>query len=678
MLARETMVAAAVLAAISIHPATPASTVCPYGKLPSAFNSVIVSDPSLCPPTNLTCVVDRSCKYIGGSDTVSWNAIGDYSGLPPNRTAWSFNGGAVCVNVNAAQFPSTITTLKLSNMTFPPDLVKPTWPAKLKELFIETTNISTIPTNLPSTLSLLFLGGNYLVDAAELNYLPRSVTQLSLENNDYTALANLDWSNMTQVYLSRNPKLKALSNITFSSKIKNLNLENLSLTSWIMDPLTFVALNSSLQPNNTAEDSTFTDGSKAFTGYNYYNLAITTSMSECSSYRGTLTELWPDKRFRNFKYKDSVFTVCVLPSAATTAVPTASRTPGDEGGGLGTSAIVGLAAGVGIVVVGAVIFVCVRRRRAAKPKSPVFETMSTPGTLAGTATSIDVNMNCLQLVRISNNELVVGPQIGAGAFASVHKGQFQGRAVAVKVLLKDRITTAYVQSFVDEIVLMSQFDSPHVVNLIGAAWTRVADVKCVMELMDGGDLKDFLDHHTPAQFPWADKYIHVLSIVDGLSYLHSMNIVHRDLKSRNVLLDSTKGTKLTDFGISKEDIQATMTVGVGTFRWMAPEMLQDKGYGVSADMYSFGMVLSEFDTHRTPYVDLKNPITRQPLADSAIILKVVSGSIRPTFTSDCPAWIVDLASKCLLLDPSQRPTAMQVSHTIRSKLKELSTRLFSI
>ncbi|RHY45802.1 hypothetical protein DYB38_012600, partial [Aphanomyces astaci] len=182
--------------------------------------------------------------------------------------------------------------------------------------------------------------------------------------------------------------------------------------------------------------------------------------------------------------------------------------------------------------------------------------------------------------------------IGTGAFANVFHGSFQGRAVAVKMLLKSRTSTvSQIQSFVHEIQLMSQFDSPYIVNLVGAAWTRPSDLQCVMEFMDGGDLKEYLDTHSSQEFAWADKYVHLLSIADGLCYLHSMNVIHRDVKSRNVLLDSTKGTKLTDFGISKEDIQATRTVGVGTFRWMAPEVLQDQGYTISADIYSFDSAL---------------------------------------------------------------------------------------
>ncbi|KAF0709865.1 Aste57867_5725 [Aphanomyces stellatus] len=113
---------------------------------------------------------------------------------------------------------------------------------------------------------------------------------------------------------------------------------------------------------------------------------------------------------------------------------------------------------------------------------------------------------------------------------------------------------------------MATFDSPFLVQFRCAAWTLPKDLLCVMQFMDGGDLRDYLATHTTTNFQWPEKVVHIQRIAEALVYLHLLNVIHRDIKSRIVLLDSPKGTKVMDFGVSNEDIEATMTVGVGTFR----------------------------------------------------------------------------------------------------------------
>ncbi|RHY32779.1 hypothetical protein DYB32_002253 [Aphanomyces invadans] len=314
-----------------------------------------------------------------------------------------------------------------------------------------------------------------------------------------------------------------------------------------------------------------------------------------------------------------------------------------------------------------------------------FKTPSVRRPSDNTCDSID--LRALASIRLNERDVHLHDIMGTGAFANVWAGSFRGDAVAVKALLSTCVTPHHVESFVAEIQLMASFHSPYIVRVVGACWTTPSDLKCVMEFMDGGDLKHYLDTHTAAAFPWVQKYRHMHSIAEGLAYLHARNVIHRDIKSRNVVVDSTHGTKLTDFGTSKEDILATMTMGVGTFRWMAPEVLQDAGYTISADIYSFGkaacsirlpltaavagMVLSELDTHHAPYVDHVNPANGHPVADGAIILKVINGSIKPTFTPECPRWVFDLAMRCLDLDPTNRPTAMQISFEIGKFLHDL-------
>ncbi|OQR91825.1 protein kinase [Achlya hypogyna] len=259
--------------------------------------------------------------------------------------------------------------------------------------------------------------------------------------------------------------------------------------------------------------------------------------------------------------------------------------------------------------------------------------------------------------------------LASGAFGDVWRGQYGSCDVAIKRIKQNE--TSDIVKFIDEKLLLASLHCEAIVTFMGVVWYRPTDLACVVEYMDLGDLRTILATKSPAEFTWDTKERSVARIVQGLLYLHTFHppIIHRDLKSRNVLLDTTKGTKLADFGQSRAIDASTLTSDVGTYQWMAPEVIEGKRYSVAADVYSFGVVLSEFSTHRVPYSDAVHPRTLQLYNHQYVLSLVTSGSIKPTLdATTTPEWALNLARRCCATNPVDRPDMQTVATMLAQKL----------
>jgi tRNA A-37 threonylcarbamoyl transferase component Bud32 len=165
----------------------------------------------------------------------------------------------------------------------------------------------------------------------------------------------------------------------------------------------------------------------------------------------------------------------------------------------------------------------------------------------------------------------MGPAFAQGAFGRIYKGSYNGESVAVKILerpLQDIARAqAMEQQFVQEVVMLANLRHENVVRFIGAC--QKPGVWCIVtEFIKEGSLRAFLARKRAPALRFALKY--ALDIARGMEYLHRFNVIHRDLKSDNLLM-AERSIKIADFGVARIEVQSEdMTPETGTYRWMAP------------------------------------------------------------------------------------------------------------
>ncbi|RLN95425.1 hypothetical protein BBJ28_00003486 [Nothophytophthora sp. Chile5] len=275
--------------------------------------------------------------------------------------------------------------------------------------------------------------------------------------------------------------------------------------------------------------------------------------------------------------------------------------------------------------------------------------------------------------RISFAQLHFLRLLAKGGSGEVWLGQYEARYVAMKCLLPaKREDPEALEQFAEEIRLASVLAHPRIVAFCGVAWQSLLHLCAVTEFMARGDLESLLAQPAAQkELSWNKEKLALSSdIAEALVYLHSLVpvVIHRDLKSKNVLLDRRLRAKLSDFGLSRErSVEDTMTNGIGTILWSAPEVLEGKRYDEKSDLFSFGVVLSEIDTCALPYGFSRHARMRS----MQVVHLVAEGKLLPSFRDDCPAEIRSLAQRCLSLDPTARPTAMEVAFELRATIAPL-------
>ena len=222
---------------------------------------------------------------------------------------------------------------------------------------------------------------------------------------------------------------------------------------------------------------------------------------------------------------------------------------------------------------------------------------------------------------IDYNQLKFEELIASGSTCTVHKGVYKNMKVAIKRLLtpNSHDSVKFMKEFKRELsLLISLPHHPNLLTLIGFC-IKANNIFLVTEFCEGGTLFDILYRkHIDRKLTFRQKVKILLDVTRGMQFLHQLKrqIIHRDLKSLNILIDKKIKddsldfqAKIADFGLARSFDNPTdfVTKRMGTFHWMAPEIFSDKPYNTKTDMYAFAIIVWEIFAEKTPYYHLDSP-----------------------------------------------------------------------
>ncbi|KAG2403068.1 Serine/threonine-protein kinase [Vigna angularis] len=262
------------------------------------------------------------------------------------------------------------------------------------------------------------------------------------------------------------------------------------------------------------------------------------------------------------------------------------------------------------------------------------------------------------------SDLVLREKIGSGSFGTVHRAEWNGSDVAVKILMEQDFHAERFQEFLREVTIMKRLRHPNIVLFMGAV-TQPPNLSIVTEYLSRGSLYRLL-HRSGAKEVLDERrrLSMAYDVAKGMNYLHKRNppIVHRDLKSPNLLVDKKYTVKVCDFGLSrlKANTFLSSKSAAGTPEWMAPEVLRDEPSNEKSDIYSFGVILWELATLQQPWVNL-NP--------AQVVAAVGFKGKRLEIPRDVNPQVAALIEACWANEPWKRPSFASIMDSLRPLLK---------
>lgn len=259
---------------------------------------------------------------------------------------------------------------------------------------------------------------------------------------------------------------------------------------------------------------------------------------------------------------------------------------------------------------------------------------------------------CPPFLEVDFADLHFYERCGGGAFGSVYRAKWksQGLQVAVKKLLV----------LEKEAQVLSVLSHKNIIKFYGAA-IKAPNFCIVTEYAEHGSLYAFLAmQENDSMLSFGQILLWSIQIASGMHYLHEeapIKVIHRDLKSKNVVICSDYTCKICDFGASRFLGATTRMSLAGTLPWMAPEVIQCLPSSETCDVWSFGVVLWELLTHEVPFKGIEG---------FQVAWAVVEKEERLTIPSTCPAAFANLMTACWKTDPKERPPFSSILHHLNT------------
>ncbi|OMO52589.1 hypothetical protein CCACVL1_29178 [Corchorus capsularis] len=254
--------------------------------------------------------------------------------------------------------------------------------------------------------------------------------------------------------------------------------------------------------------------------------------------------------------------------------------------------------------------------------------------------------------------------LGEGSFGPVYKATLPAGVVAVKVLASNSHQGE--REFHTEVSLLGRLHHRNLVNLVGYCVDK-GQRMLIYEFMSNGSLASILYSEEERSLSWEERLQIALDISHGIEYLHEgavPPVIHRDLKSANILLDQSMRAKVADFGLSKEEVYDGRNSGLkGTYGYIDPEYISTNKFTMKSDIYSFGVIIFELITAIHPHQNLMeyvNLAAMSPDGVDEILAKQLVGKCKIEDVRD----LAKIAHRCLHKSPRKRPSIGEVTQAI--------------